>query len=292
MAFDNEDTVVRTEAFRLKNYDDLTFADDFMFCRVLTERPDLCRDLVEVITGRKVNQIKNLVAQMSEKEYYDGKGVRFDVYFEDDEETVYDFEMQTVLKDNLPRRVRYYQSMIDTKHLRAGKLYETLPDSYIVFICLEDPFDEDLYKYTFHELCEEEPDLALDDGKTSIFLNAASSKMKDGELKDFLLYVGKNTVCSELTRKINDEVRKVIDDQSGRRFYMLLEEKLRDAQNIGESLGVKRGVKLGREQELVNNIDNLVLNMPCSLEHACRLLGSSVEEYYAAKGVDQQAVGK
>lgn len=77
---------------------------------------------------------------------------------------------------------------------------------------------------------------------------------------------------------------------------MLLEEKLRDAQNIGESrgvkLGVKRGVKLGREQELVNNIDNLVLNMPCSLEHACRLLGSSVEEYYAAKGVDQQAVGK
>lgn len=75
-------------------------------------------------------------------------------------------------------------------------------------------------------------------------------------------------------------------------FYMLLEEKLRDAQNIGESLGVKRGVKLGREQELVNNIDNLVLNMPCSLEHACRLLGSSVEEYYEAKGVDQQAVGK
>lgn len=71
MAFDNEDTVVGTEAFHLKNYDDLTFADDFMFCRVLTERPDLCRDLVEVITGRKVNQIKNLVAQMSEKEYYD-----------------------------------------------------------------------------------------------------------------------------------------------------------------------------------------------------------------------------
>jgi len=50
---------------------ELTFADDFMFCRVLTERADLCRDLVEVITGRKVNQIKNLVAQMSEKEYYD-----------------------------------------------------------------------------------------------------------------------------------------------------------------------------------------------------------------------------
>ena len=73
---------------------------------------------------------------------------------------------------------------------------------------------------------------------------------------------------------------------------MLLEEKLRDAQNIGEARGVKRGVKLGREQELVNNIDNLVLNMPCSLEQACRLLGTSVEEYYEAKGVDQQVVGK
>ena len=56
----------------VNKYEELTFADDFMFCKVLTDRPDLCRELVEIITGRKVKEIRNLVAQMSEKEYYDG----------------------------------------------------------------------------------------------------------------------------------------------------------------------------------------------------------------------------
>jgi len=81
------------ERFWLKKCEELTFADDFMFCRFLTDRPDICRKMVEVITGRKVSEVRNLVAQRSEKGYYDCKGVRFDVYFEDEEKTVYDFEM-------------------------------------------------------------------------------------------------------------------------------------------------------------------------------------------------------
>ena len=66
------DNEVVIEKFRMKKYEELTVADDFMFCKVLTDRPDLCRELVEIITGRKVKEIRNLVAQMSEKEYYDG----------------------------------------------------------------------------------------------------------------------------------------------------------------------------------------------------------------------------
>ena len=65
------DNEVVIEKFRMQKYEELTFADDFMFCKVLTDRPDLCRELVEIITGRKVKEIRNLVAQMSEKEYYD-----------------------------------------------------------------------------------------------------------------------------------------------------------------------------------------------------------------------------
>ena len=39
---------------------------------------------------------------------YDGKGVRFDVYGEDDD-TVYDIEMQTSITADIPKRIRYYQ---------------------------------------------------------------------------------------------------------------------------------------------------------------------------------------
>ena len=41
--------------------------------------------------------------------------------------------------------------MIDTNHLKAGKQYQELPDSYIVFICLEDPIRKNLPKYTYNE---------------------------------------------------------------------------------------------------------------------------------------------
>ena len=43
----------------------------------------------------------------------DGKSARFDVYVEDAAGTVYDIEMQVTAKRNLPKRSRYYQSMID-----------------------------------------------------------------------------------------------------------------------------------------------------------------------------------
>ena len=36
-----------------KTYEELTFCDDFMFCKVLENGPDLCKALLEVILGYK-----------------------------------------------------------------------------------------------------------------------------------------------------------------------------------------------------------------------------------------------
>ena len=69
----------------------------------------------------------------------DGKGIRFDVYSEDDSGIVYDCEMQTSKKDNLPKRTRYYQGMIDLNLLERGADYKELKKSYVIFIC---PFDQ------------------------------------------------------------------------------------------------------------------------------------------------------
>ena len=46
---------------------------------------------------------------------------------------------------------------------------------------------------------------------------------------------------------------------------------------------LERGRKKGIARTLVKNAETLSRNMPCSLEHACRLLGSSIEEYNEAK---------
>ena len=109
-----------------KKYEDLTFTDDFMFCKVMTTNPELCHELLELILGKKVGAFTRLDQQKPIEMTADGKGIRFDVYSEDDSKTVYDCEMQTSRKDNLPKRTRYYQGMIDLNLLERGANYKEL----------------------------------------------------------------------------------------------------------------------------------------------------------------------
>ena len=80
-------------AVRRKSYDELTFTDDFMFCKVLVSNLELCRQLLELILGIKIREVRLSEAQKSIALTYDGHGVRFDVYVEDDENTIFDIEI-------------------------------------------------------------------------------------------------------------------------------------------------------------------------------------------------------
>ena len=82
------------------------------------------------------------------QEGLDAKSVRFDVYTKDDKR-IFDIEIQTTNQKNLPKRARYYQSIIDMDNLSHGEKYSQLKDSYIIFLCLSDPFDEKLPMYFF-----------------------------------------------------------------------------------------------------------------------------------------------
>ena len=40
-----------------KKYEELTFTDDFMFCKILERDPDLCKELLELILDRKLGKL-------------------------------------------------------------------------------------------------------------------------------------------------------------------------------------------------------------------------------------------
>lgn len=231
-----------------KTYDELTFMDDFMFREVMENHPEICQELAELLTGRKVLEVRLPEAQKEEKFLYEGRGVRFDIYFEDQANTVYDIEMQTVVRTSIKKRSRYYSSMLDMDHLRQHMSYSELPDTYIVFICLDDPFHRDSVRYTFRETCEELPDLKLEDGSTIIFIN---SKGKDGaspELQDFLEYLNGRLPKSDLTEAIDRAVRDQKEDERGRRKYMTLQEHYDIEHEDGVQEGIVRGRKEGRKE--------------------------------------------
>ena len=69
----------------MKEYEELNFTDDFMFFKVMTNNPDLCHELLELIIGHRIGKFTRLDKQAPIEITADGKGVRFDVYREDDE---------------------------------------------------------------------------------------------------------------------------------------------------------------------------------------------------------------
>jgi predicted transposase/invertase (TIGR01784 family) len=105
--------------------------------------------------------------------------------------------MQKLKNDSMPKRSRFYQSVLDVSSLYQGKDsgYENLPNSYVIFITEFDVFGFKRYKYTFKNRCMEIPTLSLNDGTTKIFLNTKGSEQADTPdlLVNFLKYVSDST---------------------------------------------------------------------------------------------------
>ena len=121
-----------------KRFEDLTFTDDGMFQAVLHE-PGICAELVERLLHIKVNHIDYPELEKAIAPYYSSKGIRLDVYIKDTDKVI-DVEIQSYRQEALGKRTRYYQSMIDIDSLMKGMDYPELKDSYILFICKNDPF--------------------------------------------------------------------------------------------------------------------------------------------------------
>ena len=191
-----------SEAKKRKQYDELDFTDDFMFCKILQSDKNLCKELTELILSRKIGEILQVDSQKPIEITADGKGVRFDVYMEDDESTVYDIEMQTTTYEDLPKRMRYYQSMIDLNLIERGAKYKELKKSYIIFICLENPYCRSgLHKYSFKTVCVEDPCVEFQDDIFKIILSAEGDKADvSDEMGAFLSYLSDKKAYSDFTR--------------------------------------------------------------------------------------------
>jgi hypothetical protein len=109
-----------------QNYEELTITNNFIFCKVMQSNPNLCKQLVELIINRKISHMVGLNSEQTIEITPDGKGIRLDVYFEDDGSTMYDIEMQVESNKNLARRSRFYQNIMDSQALEMKDFLDYL----------------------------------------------------------------------------------------------------------------------------------------------------------------------
>ncbi len=237
------------------DWEELGISNDFLFGKVMQDA-ELCRELLQrILPDLKIDRIEYPEAQKSIRLDMDAKSVRLDVYVKDDRNTVYDIEMQATDTKELPKRTRYYQSMIDLQMIDKGEDYEEMKPCYIIFICPFDAFGKGRHIYTFENMCREEKDLLLEDGARKIFLNA-DSEMDDvsAELKAFLDYVAGKDPEDSFVRKLEEAVRQAKKNREWRHEYMTL--LMRDRQNYkkgkidGKIEGKREGKMEGQKMML------------------------------------------
>ena len=237
------DTDKEVNASYLKPWEELTIADDYMFKLVMSHK-HICKHLLELILKVKILKLVDPKTEKAMKTGYESKGIRLDVYVEDDDNTVYDIEMQVRRYPEawLGRRTRYYQSVIDFGALQVGAEYHQLKKSIIIFICPFRIFDGNRHLYTFQNICQQNKKIQLDDGSQKIFLST-KGKLKDVNAKilNFLRFVDGLPVKDKWVDELQGLISELKTDEREKANYMTYQMKIAEERSEAKAEGRKEG---------------------------------------------------
>ena len=212
----------------LEKWNSLTLANNFIFCKVLEENPDVCKELLEMLLDIKIDRIEQPKSEQTFKTDFDSRGIRLDVYVKDGTGRCFDIEIQTSNYMRLEKRARYYQGLMDVDSIQSGQEYSALKDSYVIFLCLGDAFGHRLPVYTFRYRAEEDKNILMNDGTVNIFFNATMyDKMQSENLRSFFRYLcGKNS-DDNFTDRLSALVERVKMNAQWRHRYMTIEQEIK-----------------------------------------------------------------
>ena len=234
-----------------EKWESLTFANNFIFCKVLEDNPDITKEILELLLDIQIDHIEQPVSQKEFKVDFDSRGIRFDVYVKDGGGRSFDIEIQTSHFLNLGKRARYYQGLTDVDSVQSGMDYDVLKDSYVIFLCLGDPFGQGLPVYTFRYRADENNLILMDDGTVNIFFNARMyAKMKSQKMQAFCEYLCGKKTDTDFTDRLSVLVERLKLNPQRRHEYMTWEQELKRMERIVREEALEEGRTEGRKEGL------------------------------------------
>lgn len=181
------------------------------------------------------------------------RAIRLDAWaLDENNQRQFNTEMQNDTdQDDIRKRSRYYQSLIDSPILKSGKetKYKNLPSTIIIFITQDDIFKKDLAMYTFAEQCREIAGLELEDGTKKIFLNMKSKNGRP-ELVSLLQYMKK-------TQLDNPEI-SVKDNRIEKLDHIVTEVRQSEEWEAVRmsilGIGIQQGIQRGAVEEVIRQV--------------------------------------
>ncbi|MBR5690952.1 MAG: Rpn family recombination-promoting nuclease/putative transposase, partial [Verrucomicrobia bacterium] len=222
-----------------------------------------CKPAVELVL-RIILQRNDLeVKRFSiSKEYKNLKGhsICLDVFAVDKDGKQYNVEVQRDNRGANPKRLRFYNAMMDTEILVKGKDYSELRDNYTIFITEEDIFKKGKPFYLF-ERVDRESGEPVGDGSHIIYVNGSY----DGDdplgwlMRDFREPDPEKMHYKVLAERVN----YLKNDTKGEEEMCQIMEEIREK-------GFQKGIQKGRLEGRLEGIKLLIA--------AYRKLGMTQEE--------------
>ena len=260
---------------QIKPFEKLTIQDDYLFKRIMFEK-DICIRFLEALLKVKIRDIKYIGVEKGLKETYLGRGIRLDVYVEDDNNTIYNIEMQVSSDDNefLGNRIRYYQALIDSAILKRGDNYKDLKNLYIIFICPFVLFNGERQVKNIKNYCKDDKEIKLEDGVTKILISTKGKEEEtlDKDLKAFMYYINGVLLDNDFVKTLDTRIGEIKQKEIERSFYMQYELRLREEHEAGKREGKREGFSYGKVIATVDNIRLFMENINISADKVMQML--------------------
>ncbi len=256
------------------NFKELPLSDNFMFGEVMRQ-PEICRMFLEELLQEEIERIEYVIKEDTVSDVPGYHGIRLDVFIKGTTK-IYNVEMFGKHYQSykpLPKRGRYYQSMMDRRTLEQGKSYRDLPDSYIIFVCDFDYLKTGLAVNERKTVIKGREDIEYDDGSHLYILNSEyKTRNASPAILEFLDFIRENNVNvpfkSALMQAICPKVKQIRSDPTKEAQFMVLETILEDKKYEGILIGRQEGRQEGFENAVVAMLRNLMKTNECTVEQA------------------------
>ena len=270
-----------------KKFEELTIADDWMFRTVMSDDPEAARMIMSAALDTEISSVEKVTEEKSDQVLYKGREVIMDAYFKDKDGKVFDLDMQKKFIQWLIARMLVYFSDLVMKTVKPGKYPEHL-NAAVIFICAFDYFHKGwpVYPIRLHidppEGIDEEgvwiPDVEL------VILNLKGDPaLAKPRVREIQTYFNKHIVCGPISARLEEDVRRVKEDQEKMSMYLhemdRLAEEREEGISIGEAQGEVRGIAKGEERGMLKALAGFVNDHLCSLSDAAERAGMPEEEF-------------
>ena len=162
-----------------------------------------------------------------------------DVVAEDSTGRVYNIEVQQADNQDHARRVRYYESMLDTTCLEKGTSYEKLPELYVIYLSEKDLWRGGKTLYTVEKKLSG-TDIPYDDG---VHITYANAEVKDGtEIARTMQYFKESDPMDQSHGALSKRVHYLKCEEGGYQEMCEVAEKIyKEGVTVGHTEGLAEG---------------------------------------------------